>query len=197
MRLVLQGAWKARSRRFKITVAGVCVGMAVASAVGIRLVIGSGNVTASGTNTGCGVGSAVGGQISVRCDPPSIDEQRVSTVPTAPPTGDGPWPFYVVNTGDLGLWVRQCNTETCGCRTPGCERLGLVRNGATVYGLCRHDSGFRPVDTSTSVWVEITWPNNMTNEHDAMMSHPDDRYRGWVNREYVVPAGHNGEIRLC
>jgi hypothetical protein len=116
------------------------------------------------------------------------------------PVGQGPWAFRVFDTvlngTDLGLTVRSCPYQKCGCATSHCEKVGISRNGSIIYADCRLDSGFNGNDTTTE-WLRIRWPKNRPGDLGVQVSAAQDKFTGWVLAQYATPAGHNGDIPAC
>lgn len=131
----------------------------------------------------------------------SPNEHRSDGRATAdPPSGRPPWTFYVYDTvadgTDLGLTVRSCNIQSCGCITRNCSTLGFARDGAPLYAFCQLDTKFNGADNST-IWLKVAWPNNKGGDPNVYVSSPQDPYTGWVLKKYTTPGGHNGNIPQC
>jgi hypothetical protein len=127
---------------------------------------------------------------------PGSDGRATADLPTGPP----PWTFYVYNTvadgTDLGLTVRSCNVQSCGCTGRSCATLGFARDGAPLYAYCQLDTGFNGGDNSTT-WLKVTWPNDTGGDLNVYTSTPQDPHTGWVLKKYTTPGGHNGNIPQC
>jgi len=117
-----------------------------------------------------------------------------------PPSGPPPWTFYVYDTvvdgTDLGLTVRACNIQSCGCAERNCNILGYARDGAPLYAFCQLNSNFNGGDTSTT-WLKVAWPNGAGGNTNVYTSSSQDPYAGWVLKKYTTPGGHNGNIPQC
>ncbi|MET8090222.1 hypothetical protein [Micromonospora sp. NPDC005220] len=157
------------------------------ASLGVAIDNGNGNCVNMGSN-----GTAV-------CNLGPIEEQTPFRASQAP-VGAGPWAFRVAETvvdgTDLGLTVRSCPYQNCGCSTALCEKIGLARNAMLIYARCHFDSGYNGNDTTTD-WLAITWPSNTPGDLTARFDSPGDPYTGWVLAKYTTPAGHNGEIPEC
>jgi hypothetical protein len=143
------------------------------------------------------INNGTGGQQNCYSSPTT---ERDSRSVDQPPQGAGPWAFAVKDTvvdgTDVGLLVRVCNKQDCGCGGGHCAKIGIALNASTVHAMCQEDSGYNGNDTS-SVWLKIKWPSNAPNSMQPFSSSPDDPYWGWVLAKYTMPAGHNGKIPTC
>ncbi|MET8281759.1 hypothetical protein [Micromonospora sp. NPDC005174] len=150
-------------------------------------------------NNGNGNCVNMGNNGTAYCNPGPIEEKTPYRTDQTPP-GPGPWAFRVADTvvagTDLGLTVRSCPYQLCGCKNALCEKIGLARNASLIYARCHFDSGFNGNDTTTD-WLAITWPTNTPGDVTARFDSPGDPYVGWVLAKYTTPAGHNGEIPVC
>ncbi|MEU4396778.1 hypothetical protein [Kribbella sp. NPDC023855] len=118
-------------------------------------------------------------------------KQKLAPTSTAPPTGNGPYLFVVIDTADLGLKVRS------GPRAKD-QQIGTSANRTVVWADCEQKSDFDPdpsLDTGPR-WLKIHWPNK-TPGGQFFNSEPGAPAQGWVHRGYVIPAGHNGNIKPC
>jgi hypothetical protein len=106
------------------------------------------------------------------------------------PTGEGPWPFWVVVSPD-GLQVRSTGTQEG-------DQVGSVTNGSTVWADCVATTEFDPGAQSNvgPSWLRIRWPSDEPGTTFAN-STPTAPFSAFVYRGYVVPAGHNGAIPAC
>ena len=115
-------------------------------------------------------------------------KQELKSQATVPPSGNGPWPFVVIDTVDPGLLVRTTNTLEGG-------KLGIVPDLKTVWAECEAHSGFVPhgVTNETRLagdaWVRVRW--------DGRESTPSGVQRGWMYRGALAPYQHTGAIPTC
>ena len=107
------------------------------------------------------------------------------------PTGTGPWPFVVLDTGEVGLEVRN---------DPGRPGRQIGSLGARTIGWvdCQIRNDFDPGGGSNPgpVWYRLRWPTNRQGVK-FQNSQPSDTFRGWGYAGYLVPAGHDGSIPPC
>jgi hypothetical protein len=196
------------SKTKRILLAGIPVLIAAAVTGSAMIYSQRNHNTQTGTdnhaNVNIGNGNAngcvnLGDKGTVNCN--STPGQNTTPYRTdATPTGSGPWAFRVFNTvvdgTDVGLTVRTCPYQTCGCATAHCEKIGIARNDSLLLALCQLDSGFNGNDT-TSLWLKIKWPSNRSGDQADYSSSAQDPYYGWVLKKYTTPAGHNGDIPAC
>jgi len=159
---------------------------------------GGGDITqaTSGGSTGCVV---KGDNVTVDCRGSEIpgqtiddkliaDAQRFTSMP---PKGDGPWPFAVVKTLNIGLKVRSTNV------TQG-EQLGGLAPHHVAWAVCQVQSNFDP-DPSTGAgpqWIRIKWDQQQPSTAFFESSSGAEK-TAWAYRGYLTPVGHNGEIPRC
>ena len=123
--------------------------------------------------------------------PPGTSDADVRSAASAyanvAPPADGPAPFRVVDTQDLGLKVRTTPT------TQGVQ-IGSAANATTLWVDCAATTDFDPVTTDGvgPRWLRVHWP--ATTFHNSDPESPD---QGWVYAGLTVPAGHNGQVREC
>lgn len=111
---------------------------------------------------------------------------------TAAPSGSGPWPFVVVDTGTEGLFARSSAEVTA-------NRLGYTPNRSIVWADCVRTSTFTPPDPINDVgprWLRVHWKTDAPNQ-DALMSDPGDSKVAFMYQGLAVPYGHNGAIPAC
>ncbi|MDT0349526.1 hypothetical protein [Pseudonocardia charpentierae] len=111
---------------------------------------------------------------------------------TTAPSGDGPWPFVVVDTGPEGLFARSSADVAA-------NRLGYTTNRSIVWADCVQKSAFtppNPINDVGPVWLRVHWKNDAPSKA-ALMSDPGDAEAAYMYRGLVVPYGHNGAIPAC
>ncbi|HEX6361000.1 hypothetical protein [Actinophytocola sp.] len=119
---------------------------------------------------------------------------RAAPDATKPPTGSGPYPFLVVDTGDLGLFARTSNVVNG-------VRVGNSGNHELVWADCMEQSDFTPSDVSgeTNVgplWVQVRW-KHLDGGQVRGLSEPNETQTAWMYRGDLEPVGHNGDIPTC
>lgn len=186
----------------KVMIAGIPVLLAALVGAGATVYAQGHKESSGGSGVAMDNGSGncnVAGNGSAVCNLGPTEEQTPYRTGRAP-TGPGPWAFRVAGTvvagTDLGLTVRSCPYQRCGCSTALCEKIGLARNAMLIYARCHLDSGYNGNDTTTD-WLAITWPSDKPGDLTARFDSPGDPYVGWVLAKYTTPAGHNGEIPEC
>ena len=112
---------------------------------------------------------------------------------TAAPTAPGPWPFVVVDTGDLGLFARSSNEVNA-------EYLGTALNRAIIWADCVATSNFAPADVSGEdavgpLWLKVRWA--AVEPMQNSVSEPTEEATAWMYRGLAVPLKHNGQIPAC
>jgi hypothetical protein len=116
---------------------------------------------------------------------------------TGTPTGEGPWPFVVVDTfvdgTDLGLFARTTNTVKA-------DRLGVAPNRSLIWADCAATSDFQPMDVEGENkigprWLHVRWVP--TEPMKLSASEPSSNDRAWMYRGNLVPVNHNGHIPDC
>jgi len=114
--------------------------------------------------------------------------KRFSNVKPVPP---GPWPFSVVDVGDLGLKIRSSGTK-------GGQQIGSAAENTAVWADCVLLTDFTPPAENMvgPRWIRIRWPNNVPTRA-YFNSEPSNPFEGWAYAGNLVPAGHNGEIPSC
>lgn len=122
--------------------------------------------------------------------------QQLSQLPDADkqPAGPGPWPFVVVDTGDLGLFARTSDTVNA-------TRVGNAGNRSIVWVDCIAQSDFTPPDVSGvndvgPQWVQVRW-KHLPSGTDRGLSEPTEAQTAWMYRGALLPLGSNGDIRKC
>lgn len=110
------------------------------------------------------------------------------------PNGIGPWPFVVVDTGDLGLYARTTNLAQA-------VRVGTAANWSTVWADCIAETGFTPPDVTgeTAVgpkWLQVRW-KHLSDSGARGHSEPTETQRAWMYRGATEPLQHNGDIPRC
>jgi hypothetical protein len=111
-----------------------------------------------------------------------------------PPTGEGPYPFVVVDTGELGLFARTSNVVNG-------VRVGNTGNQELVWANCLEQSDFTPSDVSGEnnvgpLWVQVRW-KHLANGQTRGLSEPNETQTAWMYRGALEPVGHNGDIPHC
>jgi hypothetical protein len=103
----------------------------------------------------------------------------------------GGLPHKVVNTGQLGLIVRSCPDETCGCTGIDCEKLGAAADDTILRVVCQQNTEFVPAGLTEGPWYRIRWTNDNggTSEIGAGESTVDAPIQGWVFSQYLEPTG--------
>jgi hypothetical protein len=122
------------------------------------------------------------------------EELRADPGAGEPPSGKGPYPFLVVDTGDLGLYARTGNEVQAA-------RVGNTANHALVWADCATRSDFTPGDVSGEtdvgpLWVEVRW-KHLDGGQSRGLSEPDESQRAWMYRGALEPVGHNGDLPEC
>ena len=114
--------------------------------------------------------------------------KRFSNVKPVPP---GPWPFSVIDVGDLGLKIRSSGTK-------GGQQIGSAAENTAVWADCVLLTDFTPPAENMvgPRWIRIRWPNNVPTRA-YFTSEPSNPFEGWAYAGNLVPAGHNGEIPSC
>lgn len=85
----------------------------------------------------------------------SGEEKKDPPEPEVEASGD--LPYRVVNTGQLGLIVRSCPDETCGCTGIDCEQLGAAADDTILWVVCQEDTEFVPAGLTEGPWYRIRW----------------------------------------
>ena len=98
----------------------------------------------------------------------------------ADPDGAPPYSYVVVGTEGFGLVVRTGYTAD-DSRLDGEPSFA---EGEGVYADCQVKDGWQPAQGSTT-WLKVRWPE------------PRDVGDYWVNAEWALPFGHNGNIPPC
>lgn len=119
---------------------------------------------------------------------------RAAPGATKPPTGSPPYPFVVVDTGELGLFARTTNVVNG-------VRVGNTGNHELVWANCVASSDFTPSDVSgeTNVgplWVQVRW-KHLDGGQTRGLSEPNETQSAWMYRGTLEPVGHNGDIPDC
>lgn len=108
-----------------------------------------------------------------------------------PPTGQGPWPFAVVGTFDVGLKVRSTNAADG-------KGLGGLAPHHIAWAVCQHRSAFDPDPTTGTgpIWLKVKWEQQEPSTA-FFDSDPSATATAWVYRGFLIPVGHNGNIPDC
>lgn len=114
--------------------------------------------------------------------------RRIEKISTNPPWGQGPWSFYVIGTGGLGLKVRSS-------AYPDANQIGSTHEGSILWADCIEDSGYT-AGLGTSRWLRIRWPDSSPSAQFGSSS-PVDKGIGYVHADYTLPFAHNGSIPYC
>lgn len=119
---------------------------------------------------------------------------RAAAGATQPPKGPQPYPFLVVDTGELGLFARTTNVVNG-------VRVGNTANHELVWANCLATSDFTPGDVSgeTNVgpmWIQIRW-KHLAGGQVRGLSEPNEKQTAWMYRGDLEPVGHNGDIPAC
>lgn len=110
------------------------------------------------------------------------------------PTGSRPYPFIVVDTGELGLFARTTNVVNG-------VRVGNTANHELVWANCMATSDFTPSDVSGAnnvgpKWVQVRW-KHLAGGQVRGLSEPNETQTAWMYRGDLEPVGHNGDIPAC
>jgi hypothetical protein len=109
---------------------------------------------------------------------------------TPAPADPGPWPFVVVDTGDLGLFARSGNEVNA-------ERLGTALNRTIIWADCVATSSFAPADATGDnavgpLWLKVRWA--AVGPMQNSVSEPTEQATAWMYRGLAVPLQHNAEF---
>lgn len=117
--------------------------------------------------------------------------QRAKKFSSIKPIPPGPWPFRVVDVGDLGLIIRSSGTKSG-------QQIGSAAEDTAVWADCALLTDFTPPAENMvgPRWIRIKWPNNVP-MRTFFNSEPSSSFEGWAYAGNLVPAGHNGEIPSC
>ncbi|NUT52885.1 MAG: hypothetical protein HOV94_37205 [Saccharothrix sp.] len=211
-RTILGGVrWSAGASRWVVGIASVgltAVVVVVALTDGVRQagernVAGSGNLTAPcaqvGDNSVClhalqGELDRVSG-LAPGDDDALRAELRKDPLAGQPPSGDGPFPFVVVDTAALGgLYARTSNVLEAA-------RVGTAANRSIVWADCLAVTDFSPpgVTGETAMgpkWLHVRW-RHLPVSNERGHSEPDQEQRAWMYRGATEPIRHNGVIPDC
>lgn len=110
------------------------------------------------------------------------------------PNESAPYPFVVVDTGELGLFARTTNVMNG-------VRVGNAGNRALVWANCVEQSDFTPSDVTGEnnvgpQWVQVRW-KHLDSGQTRGLSEPDETQTAWMYRGALEPVGHNGDIPRC
>jgi hypothetical protein len=119
---------------------------------------------------------------------------RAAPGATQPPDDPRPYPFLVVDTGDLGLFARTTNVVNG-------VRVGSTGNHELVWANCVTRSDFTPSDVSGEtdvgpLWVQVRW-KHLDSGQTRGLSEPNETQTAWMYRGALEPVGHNGDIPAC
>jgi hypothetical protein len=109
-----------------------------------------------------------------------------------PPKGSAPYPFVVIDTGELGLFARTTNVMNG-------VRVGNAGNRALVWANCIEQSDFTPSDVTNNAgpqWVQVRW-KHLEGGQVRGLSEPNETQAAWMYRGGLEPVGHNGDIPRC
>lgn len=124
-----------------------------------------------------------------------------SSVPSAPEPPlspvEGLLPYTVAGTGELGLLVRICPLENCGCTGSDCNLLGTAGEHSQVWVQCSLDSGYTPPGEPESIWHRIRWSNSSGGTRQFFDSNPDSPHFGWIFSRYITASGPNSMPPSC
>jgi hypothetical protein len=173
-----------------------------AAGEGNSVVQASGVCANVGPNSSCVVESPEEAKTQVR----QLDQQTSSDTEMrhllakrarGAPTGDGPWPFVVVDTvvdgNDIGLFARTTSEVRA-------EHLGVASNHSVVWADCEATSDFMPPDVNgdTDVgprWLSVRWkpvaPTALS------VSEPNQDDHAWMYRGTLLPLDHDGHVPSC
>lgn len=114
-------------------------------------------------------------------------DNREDDPPAPEVEASGGLPHKVVNTGQLGLIVRSCPDETCGCTGIDCEKLGAAADDTILWVVCQQNTEFVPGGLPEAPWYRIRWTNHIggTSEIGAGKSTVEAPIRGWVFSQYL------------
>jgi hypothetical protein len=115
-------------------------------------------------------------------------------IPTA-----GAFPFQVIDVGQLGLFIRTCPEESCGCTGANCEKLSAAPEDAILWAECQADTGFIPKGDPPGPWYRIRWSRGVggTRKVGIATSSPHERYRGWAYSRYLEPVDPGTSLPTC
>ena len=119
---------------------------------------------------------------------------RASPSAAQDPAPPGPWPFAVVDTGDLGLFARTTPDALA-------TRVGHAANRGMVWADCQVDSEFTPPDVSGEnavgpKWVKVRW-KHLPDGTNRGLSEPSHTETAFMYRGALEPVAHNGNIPPC
>jgi hypothetical protein len=159
--------------------------------------IGTGNVHCTGSST-CEV--KIQDIVNEASDAAGSDDaefkKQLGAAPraTEPLTRSAPYPFVVVDTGDLGLFARTTNVMNG-------VRVGNAGNRSLVWANCVEQSDFTPSDVTGEnnvgpQWVQVRW-KHLDGGQTRGLSEPDETQTAWMYRGDLAPVGHNGDVPRC
>lgn len=110
----------------------------------------------------------------------------------------GALPFRVTGTASLGLFIRTCPDEDCGCSGADCEKLGAAGEDTIVWVECQTESGYVPTGVAPGPWYRVRWSRDDggTREIGAGISSPDAPYKAWAHSSYLV-AVDKANVQGC
>lgn len=116
--------------------------------------------------------------------------------PTLAPVGDL-LPYKITGTGELGLLVRTCPDENCGCTGRDCSLLGTATENSQVWVQCSLDSGYTPPGEPNSIWYKIHWSNASRGTRGFFDSNPTAPYSGWIFGRYALATSTKDSPPPC
>lgn len=116
-----------------------------------------------------------------------------ATGASEPPDGSGPFPYLVVDTGELGLFARTTNVISA-------DRVGFAGNRSMVWVDCVARSDFTPeVSAVPDVgprWALVRWKHRDGGQVMGL-SEPNESQTAWMYLGALAPVGHNGDVPDC
>jgi hypothetical protein len=118
--------------------------------------------------------------------PSQTPMDRLKELPGAdsPPVGPGPFPYVILDTENLGVFVRT-GPGADDRRLPGNP---MAAEGVMFYADCKVVDGFegdRRALHDLRTWLKIRWPER------------SDVADAWVYGGFSYAVGHNGDIPIC
>lgn len=116
--------------------------------------------------------------------------EQIQALPHASdePSGSGPWLFFVVGTGQQGLYVRDGHSQTAH----RVAQNAVVAEGRAVYAECF-------VNDWDSGQIADAPHSSMKSDRWYRVRYPEIADAGsyWMSSGYLYPVGHNGNIPPC